>query len=169
MQAVPMQEYLLRMLGSGGALYELYSAVLAEPDLTAEERVDYHALRSTADTLPGLCEQWDATHKPPLNPAQLLGVSFAASPEQVSLYLVLACKLRSVWTVAWQHVMTTTRQEQKKERKETFPCTIHRKLFFVRVSVFHNFNQVWSRMSRVVCFAVADDTVRRGAKPWISL
>jgi len=90
-QAVPMQAYLLSMLGSGGALYELYSAVLAEPDITAEERMDYDALRSAADTLPGLCEQWDAAHKPPLNPAQLLGVTFDATPEQVSLYTCVWC------------------------------------------------------------------------------
>ena len=90
-----MQAYLLSMLGSGGALYELYSAVLGRA-ITAEERMDYDALRSAADTLPGLCEQWDAAHKPPLNPAQLLGVTFNATPEQVSLCLVLACKLSSV-------------------------------------------------------------------------
>ena len=105
-QAVPMQAYLLSMLGSGGALYELYSAVLDEPDITAEERVDFTALRFTADTLPGLCELCDAAHKPPLNPAQLLGVTFNATPEQVSLCLVLACKLSSIWTVAWQHFRT---------------------------------------------------------------
>ena len=86
-----MQEYLLRMLGSGGALYELYSAVLAEPDLTAEERVDYHALRSTADTWPGFCDKWDAMHKPPLNPAYLLGVAFTASREEVRLRQMLRC------------------------------------------------------------------------------
>ncbi|KAL0030445.1 hypothetical protein WJX79_005663 [Trebouxia sp. C0005] len=34
--------------------------------------------------LPGLCDTWDAMHKPPLNPAQLLGVTFDATPEQVS-------------------------------------------------------------------------------------
>ncbi len=101
-----MQAYLLSMLGSGGALYELYSAVLDEPDITAEERVDFTALRFTADTLPGLCELCDAAHKPPLNPAQLLGVTFNATPEQVSLCLVLACKLSSIWTVAWQHFRT---------------------------------------------------------------
>jgi len=93
-QAAPMQGYLLRMLGSGGALYELYSAVLDEPDLTAMERSDYVVLQSTADTWPGFCDKWDAVHKPPLNPAQLLGVSFGASPDQVSRCLVLACKLR---------------------------------------------------------------------------
>ncbi|KAA6416785.1 MAG: hypothetical protein FRX49_13235 [Trebouxia sp. A1-2] len=85
-KAVEMQAYLLRMLGSGGALYDLYSAVLTEPDLTAEELVDYSALQAAADPLPlpGLCDTWDAMHKPPLNPAQLLGVTFDATPEQVS-------------------------------------------------------------------------------------
>ncbi|DBA85409.1 TPA: hypothetical protein ACH3X2_006087 [Trebouxia sp. C0005] len=85
-KAVEMQAYLLRMLGSGGALYDLYSALLTEPDLTAEELVDYSALQAAADTLPlpGLCDKWDAMHKPPLNPAQLLGVSFDATPEQVN-------------------------------------------------------------------------------------
>ena len=117
-QAVPMQAYLLSMLGSGGALYELYSAVLDEPDITAEEREDYTALRFTADTLPGLCELCDAAHKPPLNPAQLLGVTFDATPEQVSLCLVLECKLSPVWTVAWQHFIIKTR----KESKEAVPC-----------------------------------------------
>lgn len=43
MQVVQMQAYLLRMLGSGGALYQLHSAVLAEPDLTA---MDYIMLQS---------------------------------------------------------------------------------------------------------------------------
>ncbi|DBA95050.1 TPA: hypothetical protein ACH3X1_002563 [Trebouxia sp. C0004] len=66
----------------GGALYELYSGVLTEPDLTAEELVDYTGLQAVADTLPGLCGKFDAMHKPPLNPAQLLGVSFDASHEQ---------------------------------------------------------------------------------------
>ena len=119
LQAVQMQAYLLRMLGSGGALYELYSGVLTEPGLTIEELVDYSALQSTADTMPAFCDKWDAMHKPPLNPAQLLGVSFDASREQVSLCLVLACKLSSVWTVAWQHFRTKTRKEQKKGKKGT--------------------------------------------------
>ena len=114
-QAVQMQGYLLSMLGSGGALYELYSAVLAEPDITAEEREDYRVLQAAADTLPGLCEPWDATHKPSLNPAQLLGVSFGATPEQVSVCLVLACKLSSVWTVAWQHFRSRQHHNSRKE------------------------------------------------------
>ncbi len=122
-QAVPMQAYLLSMLGSGGALYELYSAVLDEPDITTEERMDYNALRFTADTLPGLCQQCDATHKPPLNPAQLLGVSFGATPEQVSLCLVLACKLSSVWTVAWQHFRIKQEMNTRKESKGPLLCT----------------------------------------------
>ncbi|KAL0042394.1 hypothetical protein WJX77_011151 [Trebouxia sp. C0004] len=83
-QAVRMQACLLSMLGSGGALYELYSGVLTEPDLTAEEMVDYSALQSAADTLPWFCDNWDAMRKPPLNPAQLLGVTFGATPDQVT-------------------------------------------------------------------------------------
>ncbi len=153
-----MQAYLLSMLGPGGALYELYSAVLTEPDLTAQELVDYSALQSAADILPALCDESDTPFKPALNPAQLLGVSFGATPEQVSLCLVLACKLSSVWTVAWQHFITTTRMNRRKERKEP----LRRNLSFMRVTVFHNLNQVLCRMSRTICFSVADDTVRRG-------
>ena len=101
-QAVQMQGYLLSMLGSGGALYELYSAVLAEPDITAEEREDYRVLQAAADTLPGLCEPWDATHKP-------------SCGAQVSVCLVLACKLSSVWTVAWQHFRSRQHHNSRKE------------------------------------------------------
>lgn len=94
-----MQEHLLRMLGSGGALYELYSAVLDEPGLTEEEQVEYTALKSAADPLPAFCNQWDAGNKPPLNPAQLLGVDFTSSREDVRLRQTLqglpSCFLRA--------------------------------------------------------------------------
>lgn len=92
-QAVKMQEHLLRMLGSGGALYELYSAVLDEPGLTEEEQVEYTALKSAADPLPSFCKKWDAGNKPPLNPAQLLGVDFTSSREEVRLRQMLQCLL----------------------------------------------------------------------------
>jgi len=121
LQAVQMQAYLLRMLGSGGALYELYSSVCLEPDCTAEEIVDYTVYREGADLVPDFCDGSDTLCKPPLNPAQFLGVSFDASCQQVSLCLVLACKLSSSWTVAWQHFKTKTREEGRKgkERKST--------------------------------------------------
>ncbi len=90
-QAVKMQEHLLRMLGSGGALYELYSAVLDEPCVTEQEQVEYTALKSAADPLPAFCNQWDAGNKPPLNPAQLLGVDFTSSREEMSLRQTLQC------------------------------------------------------------------------------
>ena len=120
-QAVPMQAYLLSMLGSGGALYELYSDVLTEPDITAEECVDYNALRAAADTLPGLCELCDAAHKPPLNPAQLLGVTFNATPEQVSLYACVWCwHANSALSRLWHGSMSepdNNRIERRNDRK----------------------------------------------------
>ncbi|KAA6422315.1 MAG: hypothetical protein FRX49_07785 [Trebouxia sp. A1-2] len=81
------QAYLAEDVGvREGAGMTCTAPVLTEPDLTAEELVDYSALQAAADTLPlpGICDKWDAMHKPPLNPAQLLGVSFDATPEQVN-------------------------------------------------------------------------------------
>ena len=116
MQAVPMQAYLLGMLGSGGALYELYGAVQEEPDLTDPmEMVDYTALQSAADILPALCDKSDAQCKPALNPAQLLGVSFAATPEQVSLFLVAASKLCLGCGMAAFPNQTTKEQQNEKK------------------------------------------------------
>ena len=90
-QAVKMQTYMLSLLGSGGALYELYGAVLTELDLTAEEQVHYRALQSAADPIPAFCNQWDAMDKPPLNPALLLGVAFDTGREEVRLRQMLQC------------------------------------------------------------------------------
>ena len=83
MQAVRVWGPLLEMLGSGRALYDLCSGILAEPDLTAEESVDYTQRRSKADPFPFFCNKWDGGDRPSLNPVQLLGVTFAASDDEV--------------------------------------------------------------------------------------
>ena len=84
-QAVRVWGPLLEMLGSGRALYDLCSSILAEPDLTAEESVDYTERRSKADPMPFFCNKWDARDRPSLNPVQLLGVTFASSHDEVGL------------------------------------------------------------------------------------
>ncbi len=94
-QAVQLQATVLRSLASGGALQDLYSTVLKEPDMTTDELVDYSAYLAGADLVPPYCDRWDTASKPPWNPAQFLGLTFEASIQQVSL----ACSM-SVGTVS---------------------------------------------------------------------
>ena len=52
----------------------------------------------------------------------MLRISFDASPEQVSLCLVLACKLSPAWTVAWQHPAIMHEKRRKENEEAVFVC-----------------------------------------------